>query len=65
MNKRENMYGIYDMKYYEQCVGIFKGREQLAKYFNTTSNSIGSTICRREKRNGRYLIIRIEGIIDD
>ena len=31
------MYGIYDMKYYEQCVGIFNGREQLAKYFNTTS----------------------------
>lgn len=54
------MYAIYDMKNKEVCVGVFKNRKEVAHFFNTTSNSIGSSICRREKREHRYLIERID-----
>lgn len=48
------MYAVYDIKYYEQCVGIFLDRKELAKFFNTTPNSIGSSITRNEIREKRY-----------
>lgn len=44
------MYGIYDIKDNEQCIGIFNNRKEVARYFNTTSNCIGSTITRKQKR---------------
>lgn len=53
------MYAIYDTKDYEQCVGIFDKQEEVAEYFNTTTNCIKSTISRKSKIKGRYLIERI------
>ena len=52
------MYIIYDMKDSEQCIGIFKQLKEVAKFFNTSSASISSSISRKEKRNHRYLIER-------
>ena len=54
------MYAIYDMNYYEQCVAVFDTLKEVADFFNTTSNSISSSICRKEKRKHRFLIERIE-----
>lgn len=54
------MYGIYDTKDNELCVGVFLSRKEVAKYFNTSYESIGSSICRKEKRGHRYLIEKIE-----
>ena len=53
------MYAVYDIKYYEQCVGIFFDRKELAKFFNTTPNSIGSSITRNEIREKRYEVKKI------
>lgn len=53
------MYAVYDIKYYEQCVGIFLNRKELAKFFNTTPNSIGSSITRNEIREKRYEVKKI------
>ena len=54
------MYIIYDMKDSEQCIGIFEQLKEVAKFFNTSSASISSSISRKEKRNHRYLIERVE-----
>ena len=54
------MYGIYDTKENEQCMGIFLKPKDVAKYFKTSSGTIRSTICRGELREHRYLIKRIE-----
>lgn len=59
------MYGIYDMRNNEMCVGVFLSRKEVAKYFNTTSESIGATICRKEKKKHRYLIVKVEEVEDD
>lgn len=45
--------------------GVFLTRKEVAIFFNTDSNSIGSSICRKERRNHRYLIERVEYIEDD
>lgn len=55
------MYAIYDMKENEQCVALFKTRIEVAKYFNTTANCIGTAITRKHKRKHRYLIEKVEG----
>lgn len=54
------MYAIYDTKNNEQCVAIFNTRKEVAKYFNTTANCIGTAICRKHKRKCRYLIVKIK-----
>ena len=54
------MYVIYDMKEKEQCVAIFKTRKEVAKFFNTTANSIGTSITRKHKRKHRFLIEKIK-----
>ena len=54
------MYIIYDMKDSEQCIGIFEQLKEVAKFFNTSSASISSSISRKEKRNHRYLIERVK-----
>lgn len=56
---REKIYGVYDMKNNEQCVGIFLGGEELAKFFGVTRGSIFSMMSRGEKPEHRYLIERI------
>lgn len=52
------MYGIYDMKNNEMCIGIFDKTKQVADYFNTTTASISSAICRKQLKKHRYLIER-------
>lgn len=54
------MYAVYDMKNNEQCIGIFDTRKEIAKYFNTTANCIGSEITRKQKRKHRYLIKKLK-----
>ncbi len=48
------MYAIYDLRDNEQCVAIFKTRKEIANYFNTTANCIGTAITRKHKRKCRY-----------
>lgn len=57
---KKYIYGVYDMKYYEQCIAVFDTVKEIAKYFNTTENTISPEITRGNKRDGRYLIARIE-----
>ncbi len=54
------MYGVYDIKNKEQCVAIFKSRREVAKFFDTTVNSIATSITRKHKRKHRFLIEKIE-----
>lgn len=54
------MYGIYDTKNNEQCLGIFEKIKDIAKYFNTSEYVIRSTITRKSKREHRYLITKIK-----
>jgi hypothetical protein len=60
MGKGVKMYVVYDMKNQEQCMGVFDNRKELAKFFNTTPNSIGAMICRKQKFERRYLIEKVE-----
>lgn len=50
------MYAIYDTKNNEQCVAVFDTRKEVANYFNTTANCIGTAITRKHKRKCRYSI---------
>ncbi len=50
---------IYDLKNSESCVAQFDTRKEIAEYFNTTTNYIGSAISRNRKVKGRYLIERV------
>lgn len=59
------MYGIYDTKNNEQCLGIFEKIKDIAKYFNTSEHVIRSTITRKSKRKHRYLIIKINEVKDE
>lgn len=54
------MYGVYDMKYYEVCVAIFNTCGEVAKYFNTSKNTIFSAITKGNLRERRYLIKKVE-----
>lgn len=56
MNK---IYAVYDMKDNEQCIGIFNTRKEVADYFNTNANTIGTTITKKYKRDNRYIIEKI------
>ena len=53
------MYAIYDLKNKEQCVAIFDKVKEIAKYFDTTENTIRTAIARKYKRNCRYIIIKV------
>lgn len=54
------MYAVYDLKENEMCVGIFDCGKEVAEYFNTTQNSIFSTISHKQLKEHRYEIVRIE-----
>lgn len=54
------MYAIYDLKNKEQCVAIFDKVKEIAKYFDTTENTIRTAIARKSKRNRRYIIIKLD-----
>lgn len=54
------MYGVYDLKNYEMCVGIFDTTQQVADFFHTSRNTICSdNLTRKKLRNKRYQIIKI------
>lgn len=53
------MYGVYDIKNKELCVGMFDTVSELAKFFKTTNNSILPYITRHNLRECRYLIVRV------
>lgn len=57
-------YAIYDIKDNELCCGIFETRKEIAKYFNTTSNYIGTALCRGNLIARRYRIEKIEKEVD-
>ena len=54
------MYAIYDLKENEECIAVFDTRKEVADYFNTTANCVGTAITRKHKRKWRYLIKKIE-----
>ena len=54
------MYAIYDLKDKEQCVAIFNNIKEIAKYFNTTERTIRTAITRKQKRERRYLIVKLK-----
>lgn len=54
------MYAIYDLKNNEQRVAIFDKVKEIAKYFDTTENTIRTAIARKSKRNRRYIIIKLD-----
>lgn len=53
-------YGVYDTKNFEQCVGIFESAKELAKYFNSTENSMWSSITRKRKIKNRYIVFSMK-----
>lgn len=59
------MYGVYDLKDKEMCVGIFKTTGEVAKFFKTTRNTIRPYITRKNLRECRYQIVKIKGDTDD
>lgn len=58
--KGKTMYAVYDTKNKEQCVGVFDNRAEVAKFFNSNPNSIGTMITLKKKFERRYLIEKVE-----
>jgi len=54
------IYGVYDTKNNEQCVGVFDTAREIGLYFNKSTSSIHSAICRQNKINARFIIIKIK-----
>ena len=54
------MYGVYDMKYYENCIGMFDTVKEVAAFFNTSNATILSMITKGNLRKHRYLIVKVE-----
>lgn len=59
MNTKDLVYGIYDMKKSEQCVGVFDNVKEVALFFNRKSRRISSAITRENWVQARYLVKRI------
>ena len=55
----EKVYGLYDTKDKNQCVGIFKKAKNIAKYTGNTIGSIYSAISKGNKVKARYEIVKI------
>ena len=53
------VYGIYDMKDYEQCIAVFDNVKQIADYFNMSKSSVLSNISRGNQIKHRYKVERI------
>lgn len=60
MKTKDLVYGIYDMKNNEQCVGIFDSVSEVAQYFNRKKERIQSAITRNNWIKARYLVKRIK-----
>lgn len=56
---KNKVYMIYDTKNNECCVAQFDTRKEVAEYFKTSANYIGSAMSRNHKVEGRYLIERV------
>lgn len=57
------MYGVYDLKNKEQCIGTFDTANELAEFFNKPLDSLRSAITRNNKIHNRYVIKKMEGDI--
>lgn len=53
------LYAVYDMKYYEQCIGVYEKVEEIAKLFNMGKDSVLLGISKKCKIKHRYLVERI------
>lgn len=51
------LYGLYDTKNNEICIGLFTSRE-IAERFNMTIASFNCTVCRRQLLRGRYEVVK-------
>lgn len=54
------MYAVYDLKDYEQCIGIFDNCKEVAEFFDTTKNNIWSGMAHGCLRKHRFEIVRLE-----
>lgn len=59
------MYGVYDLKNYEMCVGMFDTPQEVANFFNTSKVTILSYISKKQIRAKRYEIIKIDEVTND
>ncbi len=55
----EKLYGLYDIKKNEQCVGIFTSVKSIAQYTGNTVGSVYSAISRNNKIKARYKVVKI------
>ena len=54
-----NIYGLYDTKEKERCVGVFKGLRKVGKYIGSSQNVIACAISRNHKLRWRYEIKKV------
>lgn len=54
------LYGVYDMKDNEQCIGVFDTLKEVAKFLNRSYNTCAGTFYRNSKIGARYKIIKIK-----
>lgn len=54
------LYGVYDMKNYEQCIGIFDTLKEVAKFLDRNYTTCAGTFSRNSKIGARYKIVKIE-----
>lgn len=60
METKDLVYGIYDMKNNEQCIGIFSNVTSVALYLNKKRELVSSAITRENWIKARYLVKRID-----
>ncbi len=60
MKQSDYVYMIYDTRQADICVAQFDTCKEVADYFNTTVESIHSTVSRLDLRKKRYRIERVE-----
>lgn len=53
------MYGVYDLKNEEMCIGMFDTISEVAKFFKTTKGTILPYVTRKHLRENRYLIVKV------
>ena len=56
----KNYYAVYDMKENEQCVGVFHGVTEVARYFNLKEQTIRKKLCKNIKVKRRYEIKKVD-----
>lgn len=57
--QEKTWYAVYDTEGNEPCVGVFKGGEEIADFFNMEVKSVYSCISRGYKLQKRYTIFKL------